>query len=284
MKQKFILPIIVLIFLVVASHFASALNVDSEYVVTFPGDENSVKLEVKNTLDYDLYDVSVKLVLDNLPFTSVGSSEKVKDIDEDDKESFTFTLKSSTDITPGDYNIPYKITYLNDNDSTVTETGTFGLRVSAKTEIDFSAETTNAIIGQQGKVNLKIINKGLGGLGFVSVEVFPQGYELISPEKVYIGTIDSDDSDFASFDVVFNSAEPILIAKVDYRDFDNNEKSQTVNLPFNVYTREKALELGLIQKTSYTIYIVIGVVIVGWLVWRKVKKNKKKNKIKNGGM
>jgi len=273
------LTIINLILLVVMLNFASALVVDADYITIYPGESGSVKVEVDNNFNFDIEDISVALALDKVPFTSIGSSEKsLDDLDENDDDSVTFTVRASTDIAPGDYNIPYIIKYINAEDSNATQeekTGSFGLRVSAKTNIDFSAETKDNIIGQQGRISLKIVNKGLGEIKFVSVKVSPQGYELISSENVYVGTIDSDDSDTASFDVVFKTTKPILTAIVNYNDFDNHAKTETINIPVNVYTTEKAIELGLIKKPNYAPYFAVGGVLIIWFVYRKIKKARK---------
>ena len=268
----------IFIFLI-SLNFTSALVVDADYITIYSGESGSVKVEVDNNFDYNIEDISVALILDDLPFTSVGSSEKsLDDLDERDDDSVTFTILASTDIVPGDYNIPYVVKYTDVEDSNSTQeekTGSFGLRVSAKTNIDFSVETKDNIVGQQGRISLKIVNKGLGEIKFVSVKISPQGYELISSKDVYVGTIDSDDSDTASFDVVFKTTRPTLTAIVNYNDFDNNAKTQTINLPVNVYTVEKALELGLIKKTNYIPYYVGGGILIIWFGWRKIKKRRK---------
>lgn len=270
--------------------FASAVVVDSEYVTTYAGEEASVKIEVENNFNYDIEDVSIKLNLENLPFTSVSSSEKeLDDLDEDDDDSVIFTLKVSNDVVPGDYDIPYVVSYTNaDTENKSSSEGSFGIRVSAKTDIDFSVEaqgenTEAAIVGQKGTISFRIINKGLGEIKFVSVQIFPSEYELLSADKVYIGNIDSDDSDFATFDVIFKSASPTLSARVEYKDFDNKAQTETMTLPIKVYTREQALELGLIQENQTGLYIgiVAGLLII-WLVWRKIKKRRKnKNRGRN---
>jgi len=282
MKQPILLISLALIFSVSLS-CVSALNVDSGYITIFSGEEGSVTLEVENTLNEDLDDVSVKLNLENLPFTSVGSSEKTEDIDYDEDEKFTFRLRASTEIIPGDYNIPYVISYEYEGDDK-EESGTFGLRVSSETELDFSVESKGdnietPIVGSKGQISFKIINQGLGEIKFVSVQIFPSGYELTSSDKVYIGNVDSDDSDFATFDVIFKNKAPTLSAKVTYKDFDNEDQTETISFPVNVYTREQALELGLIQKSNTKLYtgIVIGVLVI-WFVWRKIKKRRKNKK------
>jgi len=264
--------------LILIANIVSAIAVDANYITIYPGEQGKVTIDIENNENFDIEDVSVALILEELPFTVIGSSEKdLDDLDENDNDKAIFTIKASTDIKPGDYNIPYEVRYTNVNtDENEKKLGSFGIRVSAKTNIDFSVETKDNIIGKQGKISLKIINKGLGDVKFVSVQIFPQGYELISSDKVYVGTIDSDDSDFASFDVVFKSKNPVLSAKVEYKDFDNNEKTENINLPVKVYTKEEALELGLIKKNNTPIYAgVVVILIFIWYVYRKIKKKRK---------
>jgi len=279
MKTKILTIIISLTFLVLTLNLASALIVDAEYITIFPGEEVSIKVEVDNNENFDIEDVSVALILDGVPFTSVGSSEKdTDDIDEDDDDSVTFRIKTSTDVVPGDYDIPYIMKYTNAEDSNATsqtKNGTFGIRVSSKTELDFSVEKKDAIVGQQGRLSLKIVNKGLGEVKFVSVEIFPQGFELLSSENVYIGNIDSDDSDTASYDVIFKSTAPVLSVKVEYKDFDNKAQTKTINLPVEAYTRERAIELGLIQEPNYVPYGIGAGILILWYIIRKIKKRKK---------
>jgi hypothetical protein len=284
MKTEILIPIFALTFLVLTLHFASALVVNANYITVYPGEQGNVKINVENDFSYDIEDVFVSLNLENLPFSAIGSSEKkLDDLNEDDDDSATFALKVSTDAVPQDYDIPYTIRYTNsDTDEEGNQSGTFGIRISAKTEIDFSADKENAIVGSQGKISLKIINKGLGEIKFVSVQIFPQGYTLLSSDKVYIGNIASDDSDFASFDVVFDTSTPTLSAVVTYKDFDNKDQSETVTIPIEAYTRDEALKLGLIQQSRTGLYIgIIIVIAIIWFIWRRIKK-RRKNKQRGG--
>jgi hypothetical protein len=276
-----VLSSILLLFIFI--NFISALIIDAEYITTYPGEQENIKIKIENNLNYDVEDISLFLNLEDTPFTIIGSSEKnLEELDEGDDERLIFTLKSSTDIIPGDYNLYYTLRYINaenSNSSQEERTGSFGIRVSAKTDIDFSIETKEAIVGKTGEVSLKIINKGLGKIKFVSVQIFPEGFELISSDKIYIGNIDSDDSDFANFDVIFKSSSPNLNAKVDYKNFDNEESSEVVNIPIKVYTQEEALRLGLINKNNTGFYIgIVILILIIWFIYRKIRKIRKKNK------
>jgi hypothetical protein len=268
--------------LIISIGFMSSILVDADYTTIYPGESGEIRIEVENNENFDIERVSVALILEELPFTSVGSSEKDLDnLDTDDDDSASFTLRASTDIIPGDYNIPYIVKYVNESNNSIIfeKTGTFGLRVSARTDVDFSVEVReNAIVGQKGRVSLEIINKGLGEIKSVSVQIFPQGFELLSKDKIFVGTIGADDSDTATFEVVYKTSSPTLSARVDYKDFDNNGQTEVVNLPVNVYTREQALSLGLIQNPDYTIYIVLGVLVVAFFIYRRIRKKRKNRK------
>ena len=262
-------------------NFASAIVVDTNYITIYPGEEGKITLKIDNNENFDIEKVSASLLLDNLPFSSIGSSEKdVDDINEDDDDSASFTIKASSDIKPGDYEIPYLIKYTNaQTNEPGTKTGSFGIRVSAKTEVSYSVDVSgSAVQNQQGKISLEIINKGLGEIKSVDVQLTPQGFELLSSNQVFIGTINADDTDTATFDVIFTTTAPVLKAKVTYKDFENNAQTDTVNLPFKVYTQEEAFKLGIIKKSNTgTYFLVLIVLLIIWFVWRRIKKARKKN-------
>lgn len=272
-----------ILFLVLTLSFASAVVVDADYITIYSGESGKISVEIENNENFDIESVSLALELSDLPFTSIGSSEKdADDIDEDDEDRVSFTLRASTDIVPGDYNIPYTITYINAENKTESfeKTGSFGLRVSARTDLDFALEIReNAIMGDEGRISLEIINKGLGEIKSLSVQIFPSGFELLSKNKVFVGTVDADDTDLASFDVIYKTQNPILSVRVEYRDFDNQVQVQTVEIPFNVYTKERAIELGLIEKSKAKTYFgIVFVLVVVWFFYRRRKKKKKKSR------
>jgi len=287
--MKKILILLCTFLFLISLNFSSALTIDANYITIYSGEQGRINVEIKNNENFNIEGVSVQIVLGailpdgttvSLPFIVIDSSEKyVDDIRENKEDSVSFTLKASTEITPGDYNIPYVVTYFKENDNQEqTQQGAFGLRVSAKTDLDFTVETKEeAIVGRSGKVSLEIINKGLGGLKSFSVEIFPQGFELLSKNKIFVGTIDADDTDLASFDVIYKSTSPTLKAKVTYKDFDNEEHTETVNIPFKVYTEEEALERGIITKSKTGLYLgIIIIILIIWFISRKVKKYRKK--------
>ena len=110
--------LLILLTLILTLNLASALTINSVFADKIsPGEQASLSIELENDLNENLEDISVSLSLTNLPFTPVGSSEySIEELDEDDDETFIFKVKASNSIQPGDYTIPYVITYLADNE------------------------------------------------------------------------------------------------------------------------------------------------------------------------
>jgi hypothetical protein len=262
---------------------ASAMIIDNvDQDALYPSQETTITIDIKNTLNYDVNDVSLTLLFKELTngalqFSPVGSSEDgVDEIQEDDKEEFNFNIKAANNLQPGDYNIPYELVYYYGTNSTkVTKTGAIGVQVNSKLNLDFIVSASNPVIGEKGKISLKVINQGLGEIKFLSVSVQPNGYKLLSEEKVYIGSVNSDDFQTASFDVIFNKASVNLIATIQYEDFENNAKTQNVEFPIKVYTQKEAISAGIKQPSKAWMIIVLVIIIVVFLIIRKIRKNRK---------
>ncbi len=272
----------VLMLMLFSLSFASAVLIsDVTQGNLYSGESANVVIDIKNTLDDDIEDVSLSVVLEGLPFITLGGSEDSEaKIGDGKTESFSFRLKASQNVEPGDYNLPYLLTYNVQNGSHVQKIGSVGIVVGAKTELEFSASADGpAIVGQKGKVTLEIRNLGFGDIKFMSMKISPQGYTLLESGDDYLGTIGSDDLESASFDVIFNDEDAKLIATITYKDFENNEISEDIELDLTVYSRSKALELGLIKKSYVGVYIgVIVALIVLWFVYRSVKKRRRRKK------
>lgn len=239
-----------------------------------PGSEQEITLKVKNTLDADTEDVSITLDLTSLPFSMIGIEDNPDEISEDDTENFDFSLKALSSAKAGDYQIPYTLNYDNE-----TKKGTFSLTVEAEPQLSYTVSTDTPVVGSKAKVTLKIINKGLGDAKFVGVTLIPSGYTLLSEENYYIGTIDSDDSQNENFEVIFTSQNPTITARIEYKNFDNELVTETINLPLTVYNQEQALKLGIIQANNSGTYILVSVAfIIGWIVIRKIRKKRRLNK------
>ena len=273
--------LIALIFLTFLSiNIASAIIVDSVDADTLaPGEEGIIRVEIENILNDDAQDVSLSLNFANLPFIPIGTSEQTTDeIEENDDETYVFTIKAANDITPGDYEIPYTLEYEID-DELKTRPGSIGIKVVSNPELVFSVSADKAIVERQSQITFKIINKGFSDARFVSIRVLPEDFTLLSDAEEYIGEIESDDFETTTFDVIFKKTDARFKAVVEYIDFDNKKIIIPIDLPLTVYSEERAKELGLTQKnnTVFIIGTVIAVILI-WILWRIIKKRRRLRK------
>ncbi len=274
-----------LIILVITFSLASAMTISSVDVNNFhPGSEQDVTIKVKNNFNDQVTGVSLILDLSKniLPFSVISSEEDVNEIDEDDTEKFTFTIKASNDAKAGDYQASYTLIYtLNGSAIPSQKIGVFGLTVEAEPELVYTISTENSVIGSSGKIKLKIVNKGLGDAKFVEVKIIPAGYTLLSEGNSYIGTVASDDSETISFDVIFKEQNPLLNAQIEYKDFNNQKVTKSISLPVKVYSQQQALELGITKQNNTPLYIGTGIIIfIAWMIIRRIRKKKRMNKSK----
>lgn len=280
--MKKILAIFVLAFL--SFNLVSAVTVNSVFADDFtPGSEGTIRIEVENNLDETVENVALILKFTNTQFIPVGTSEQSLDeLDEGDDEEFFFTVKSSTNIVPGDYEIPYTLQFFLD-DEIQTRTGSIGLSVSGNPELSFSATAETPVVGRQGTITLQLVNKGFSDARFVSVRALPEGFTLLSDKEVYIGQIDSDDFETAVFDVKFNEEDVDFKAIVEYVNFENQKIISEVEIPLEIYSHERAVELGIIQQAQTGIYVAVLVflilIIILWRYLRKKKRLKRSQKM-----
>ncbi len=263
-----------------AARLASAAITSIDTDTLYPGDSAKMTIRYENDLNKDIEDVTFSMAFAGLPISSSGSSEdSIKEILDGDRDKFVFVLRADNSAKPGDYDIPYVLSYRNDSAKIVIQEGTIGIKISGRTEIDFSSSVDNPIINQRGKITLKIINKGDGEARFTSVKILPEGYTLLSEDNVYIGTVNADDFESATFDVLFNSAKARLVGILEYKDLENNKLTKNIEIPLKIYTKEEAIKQGIITKNNTGLYIAIGVaLIIIWLIVRAIRKRMRMKK------
>ena len=258
---------------------AFALSVDSVSVQTVsPGEEGEIRVNVENEGNQDAEIVSFRLQFPT-GIIPLGSSEAfVNEIREDDDENFAFKFRVANDLSAGTYSIAYFINYEEDGDER-EQTGSIGVIISAQPEIEIIVDTEDQIIGQQATINIRIINKGLADASFVSLSLDSEDITFLNEKSEYVGTIDSDDFEVSSFDILYNNRRPNLEVKLEYKDFDNTQQQITKDISLKAYTREEAINLGLIKRSNTMTYILlILAALIVWYILRRVKRNRKKQK------
>ena len=132
---------------------------------------------------------------------------------------------------------------------------------------------------------LIIINKGLSDASFMDIQLDESGFTILSPKKIYIGSLNSDDSDSATFNILFSGSSGNFVnfpVTLTYRDIENKQYTKTFVIDTKVYSQKDAQELGLIKKSMTGLYIsIIVILIIVYIIYRKIRKwikNRKKAK------
>ncbi len=266
--------LLVLMVLSMMAGGVSALTVtDAQGTTISPGQEGEISIYLENTGSKSIEEISVSIDLTNIPFIPVGSSEaSIEKLNEDKEKVFSFSIRASSDAKPGDYKVPYLINAKN----TTQKKGTLGVRVTGDSKLSFSLNSDVPVVGHKAKLTLKTINSGLTDAKFVSLKIIPNGMTILSEDKVYIGTIGSDDFETSSFEAIFNKINPTITVFLSYQDFNNKEQTITEEVSLTVYSYERALELGIVKKNNTLMYVsVVLFLIVFWIVWRNIRKRQR---------
>lgn len=256
-----------------------ALSVDSVNVQTVsPGEQGEIKVNVENDGNRDAEVVSFRLQFPT-GIIPLGSSEAfVSEIKEDDDETFGFGFKVANTLPAGTYMMSYIMSYEEDGDER-EQTGSIGVVVSAQPEIEIIVDTEDQIIGQKTTLNIRVINKGLADARFVSLSIDSEDITFLNENSEYIGTIDSDDFEVSSFDIIYNNKIPNLEITLEYKDFDNNNQKINRDISLKAYTRKEAIDSGLINRNNTATYLlIILTILVIWYIWRMVRRGRKKQK------
>jgi len=265
---------------------ASAITIKSASIFPpeiEPGKTARITLNLKNNLNEDVKDISVRLDLGELPFAPYKSSNEISfdSLNEDESISIIFEIMALADAKSGIYKIPILILYKNEEGVEKEKESIISLTISSKPILSIEIEKGLLLKGQNNEVAVRIVNKGLSDVRFLEIQIGKSPhYNLISQSKIYLGDIDSDDFDSAEFNLFFKLKSPNTInlpLTITYRDTMNNEYEENRIVGLKVYSKEQATELGLI-KESKTFQIIggIGIIIVIYILYRKIRKRRVK--------
>lgn len=135
--------------------------------------------------------------------------------------------------------------------------------------------------GKKGSVTLNIVNRGNLDIKFLVVELQPaDNYEILSPNRIYIGELESDDYDTITFDIYVKNdvaksmSETLpLTVLLDYSDVNDKEYMEWINTSIKVYSVADMKKMQLISSSNTGLYIAIVVIlIIVYFGYRKFKK------------
>jgi hypothetical protein len=161
-------------------------------------------------------------------------------------------------------------------DVSVQPGGTPKVEVGLEDASTFSTAT-------KGTVTIHVVNRGILNTKFLAMELLPsENYDVISPARMYIGALDSDDIQTVDYtiyvreNVAVNESETIkLPVLVEYSDANDKEYSETTNVELKVYSKSDLARMQLVPDNSarmkQILYIIIGLAVI-FLAYRYYKK------------
>jgi len=241
-----------------------------------PGQIVKLELELRNAGSIAVKNVDVSIGLEDGKFSTIGSGAKkrIDFIGIGETEKVVFQLASDTSTEVKVYNVPVSLVYQDERNADYSDTAKISLVVNARPELSLTVDSTKFTDKKSaGTVGLKIVNKGVVNLKYVTVHLIAnEQYEILSPSnEAYVGNLDSDDFETVDFMIKPLVDSPRLIVKLDFKDPYNLEFMQQYDLPLRIITDK---DLGK-QKIPYGTIVIVLLVITGIVYWWFKRKKKK---------
>jgi len=257
-----------------------------------PGIPSTVTLTLQNTAGIDLKNIQASLNLftsqtatatsvatSDVPISPVGTTTNayVTHLATNDSANVTFDLAAYPDALDKLYKIPLALTFEDEAGNSYTKTDLIGIYVSSKPDVTAIIDSTDLTQSNRiGKVSIKIINKGLSGLKFVTVQLKSSSdFQLLSQsDTVYIGKLDSDDFQTVDFSIKATGGKTSVSVPVDvtYLDSLNNPYQKTY--PLQVQLLDGSDVTG--GSSAWPIIIIVVIVIVGVFIFLRMRRKRTK--------
>jgi len=234
------------------------------------GQEGRVNFYIKNLADSTIKDISLKFDLSgsDISFAPVNSTteKRIAELSSGSSATLSFNIIAFQDAIVKTYKVPVTLTYSDNLGRSYTKSTIAALTVqSEKPEIIAVHEQTTYIRDEtKNTVSISIINKGDAQAKFLAVELqSSDGYHVLSPNEMYVSSINSDDSDTVEYDLFINSSLPQIQMPllITYSDVDGNSYSVQRTVEVKVFSKEAAVSFG-IDKVIASDPIVQGVILV----------------------
>ncbi len=259
-----------------------------------PGETGTLDVSLENLAGTLLKDVSVKLNLEtqsssttgtvfmDLPFAPVYSTteKKLRYLEGGDTKIISFNLKTYADAESKLYKIPMTISYTDDSGNSFSKSDLVGVVVGSQPKLTTLIESSDIHSpGESGEILIKFINKGVTNIKFLSAKIKESNEisVLSTMKEAYIGNLDSDDYDSATFRIkvskeVASRTSVTIPVLVEFMDANNKEYSEAINLELPFLSDS---ELGIQKKSPIgtIIFVILVVVVLGLIIWKRKKKN-----------
>lgn len=243
------------------------------------GDIVQIDISLLNTANTVIRDVTYELDLDEVPFAPYQSSriQQIDVIGSGTQSVIEYNLLVDPQASSGLYKVDSIIKFYDDTGDEHTLEDILAISVYETPQLRTYVKRNNIDSKTgQGDVTIEIANAGISNLKLVEiiVEQTPE-FTLLSPTNYfYIGDIDSDDTESEDIMIHTETRGQINVPlTINYRDLNNMQYSENVEVPISVLSTRNTYKYGLAQRSYGGIIalLVLASVIAG-IVWYKRKK------------
>ena len=245
------------------------------------GGKGKIIITLKNDANIILKDLSVKILTDDTPFTTINSiNEKtIKLLKQGEEKSVSFQLMTDIDSESDVYKLPVEISYKDRLGNEYSKDGSVAVLVYNTPELIINLDDSNIkISGDRGKIFISISNIGTSKIKFLTTKLNPtRDYDILSSDTVYVGNLDSDDFETVEYEIYVKNTTKKLIPlnfSVTYKDEFNKEQSFNANnLNLRLFSKQEAIMLGITKTSTFqgpagkAINIVIVLLVLAFMIF-----------------
>lgn len=244
-------------------------KIETEPSAIAPGHKADLILTLQNTADSSMKDITVKIDFALVPFAPYGEmgEKKLKRLNAGSTEELISSIVALPTAEGGIYKVPISISYT-DNLGTAHDINDYiSIEVNSKPDLYVTVDSSELTKSSKtGEIAFKITNKGLTNIKFMDVKLLSSNQiKLISTDSVYVGDVDSDDSQTVDFKITAKSSKLVIPLEMNYRDVSNNPYTEQVNVTYNLPSAAEAGKGG----TNWLVIIIVLIAIIFAYIKRK---------------
>lgn len=233
------------------------------------GSEATLHFSLQNAATSSMRDIAIRMDLSSTPFTPLETSteKRLSQLAPGQQAEIVFKVITDTNAESKPYRVPVTLTYLDDQNNKFARNDSIGLLVYSEPELDYNIDEAKVYRkGDTGEVIISVSNIGPSKAKFITLEVLPaEAYTLVANDKVYLGNLDPDDFQTASFNIHVNQKNPVLRLKVLYKDAYNKDFEEVVDLPLKIYSNRAAAAFGLVDQEFGILQLLFLVLVLMFL-------------------
>tara|TARA_Y100000034_G_scaffold136851_1_gene216384 strand:+ start:6435 stop:7352 length:918 start_codon:yes stop_codon:yes gene_type:complete len=252
-----------------------------------PGKYVDVWITVQNFGNKNIENSWIKLD-PSYPFYLTGSDngiEEVKLLTSGREKVLEYRLRVDDQVVGGNYVLD--LILCEDELCTTkikTTQTTISVNTGGKPNLEIGLENSEIFTpGKLGEITVSAINRGKLGMKFLIIEIQESElFEIISPSRVYIGELNSDDFETEDFQIYLkpttqNSQDIKVDIKVEYSDENFKEYTSIEKIEFKAYSLEDAQDMGLISggKRNFEKITLLLIVFAGIIFYIRRRRKKK---------